>query len=329
MASTSRRSFLIKALIGGAITVGLVLFLLRYVQLDKLGQMLANPDWYYMAQGFALWLLLYLVRTVRFVLLAPRTPYLTMLCIASVHNFLLRLLPMRTGDLSYAFLLRRAGTAGLGQGLLGLLLLRLLDATTVVVLFGVALVMHQGSYQWDRWLGVGVAGGAAVLFIAVVLNLGRMLNLGLAMASWLARTTGLAARPRVEATLARIADAVASFAETSPWVILQVSGVTVVVWLLTFGAFFSIMRAFSMPVGFSQTVLGATAGVVVGFLPVGGLGSFGTLEAGWTAGFTAVGLQLEDAALSGFGVSLTTFAYASLMGLLGWIGLSRVSQRSE
>ena len=43
-----------------------------------------------------------------------------MLAIAAVHNLLLRILPLRTGDLSYAILVKRAGTAGLGGILMAL-----------------------------------------------------------------------------------------------------------------------------------------------------------------------------------------------------------------
>jgi uncharacterized membrane protein YbhN (UPF0104 family) len=100
-----------------------------------------------------------------------------------------------------------------------------------------------------------------------------------------------------------------------------------VLWLLTFGGFFAIMRSFSLPVGVSQTVLGSTAAVVTGFLPIGGIGNFGTLEAGWALGFALVGLEQEQAVASGFGVSLTTFSYAALLGLLGWIGLARAGGR--
>jgi hypothetical protein len=42
-----------------------------------------------------------------------------------------------------------------------------------------------------------------------------------------------------------------------------------------------------------------------------------------------VGLAHTHAVTSGFGVSIVTFGYAALLGLLGWIGLIMVSRRRE
>ena len=323
----SRRSFLIKAVLSLVITCALMLFLFRFIQLDQLQEMLAATDWTLMAAGLGIWILLYMARSARFVLLAPRTPYLHMLCIASVHNFLLRIMPMRTGDLSYGFLMKRAGTAALGEALLSLLLFRLLDATTVVLYFALSLAFHRGVYLWDRTTGILAAGVALVGFALVAMNQGRLLLWGTGTLRWLCRRVGLGERPLVHNALDRLEGSVDSFSQVGPRVILQVSGVSLVVWLLTYGTFFVIMRAFSMPVGVVQTVLGSTAAVVTGFLPIGGFGSFGTLEVGWTAGFFLVGLPESKAAASGFGVSIATFAYTALLGLVGWIGLMLANRR--
>ena len=326
---TSRRSFLIKAVVSIIITSALMLFLFRYIKMDQLQEMLAATRWNLMAVGLLMWVVLYMARSARFVLLAPRTPYLHMLSIAAVHNFLLRIMPMRTGDLSYGFLMKRAGNTRLGEALLSLLLFRLLDATTVVLYFAVSLASHKGVYLWDRSTGILAAVVALVGFALVALNLGRLLRRGTAILRRACELVGVARRPLVQKALKRLEESVGSFAQVSPKVILQVSGASLVVWLLTYGTFFVIMRAFSMPVGVVQTVLGSTASVVTGFLPIGGLGSFGTLEVGWTAGFFLVGLPESKAASSGFGVSIATFAYTALLGLVGWIGLTLISRRNS
>lgn len=326
---TNRRGLLVKAAVGLAITTGLVLFLLRYIDPRQVGQLLTSMDWLYCLTAFGIWLAMYLVRALRFVLLAPKTPFLTMLCIASVHNFLLRVLPMRTGEISYGLLVRRAGTAGLGESLLGLLLLRVLDATVVVVVFSVTLSVHRGIYLGDRRLGITVAAAAALLGIVVVMNLGRLLRAALGIARGGVRLLRLEGRETVKRSLARVEGSVKTFSEVGPRTTLAVAAVTVVLWLLTFSAFFAIMRGFSMPVGIPQTVLGSTAAVVTGFLPIGGIGSFGTMEAGWALGFVLVGLDREKAVASGFGVSLTSFVFAAILGLAGWIWLGVIGRRKS
>ncbi len=330
--NNSRRSFLIKAALSLLITSALMWFLFRFIKLDQLREMVAATDWTLMAAGLGMWVLLYMARSARFVLLAPGTPYLHMVCIAAVHNVLLRIMPMRTGDLSYGFLMRKYGTSQLGQALLSLLLFRLLDATTVVLYFAVSLIFHSGALrlkdggQLDRTTGILVAVAALVCFAVATMNLRRLLTWGTDLLRRICTVVGLVDRPAVKKALGKLEGSVDSFAHVSPRVILQVSGASLVVWALTYGTFFVIMRAFSMPVGLVQTVLGSTASVVTGFLPIGGFGSFGTLEVGWTAGFYLVGLPESKAAASGFGVSIATFVYTALLGLVGWVGLMLIKK---
>lgn len=328
-AGSNRRGFWIKAGLGLAITLFLLLFLLRYIDVEQIGKLLVSIRWSLYLVGLMVWGMMYLVRAVRFVILAPRTPYLTMLSITAVHNFLLRVFPMRTGDLSYAFLIKRTGTAGLGESLLGLLLLRILDATAVVVIFCMALAIHPGIFLGDRELGILLATGIGLVGIAGVVCLERLFRVALAGARGLTGWIGLAQRPKVQSLLSRADRSVDSFSKVGNRGIFKASAVTGVLWLLTFSAFFVIMRAFLIPVGISQTVLGATAAVVTGFLPIGGIGSFGTMEAGWALGFALVGLPQQIAIASGFGVSLTTFSYSVILGLLGWIGLTIIGKKSN
>jgi uncharacterized membrane protein YbhN (UPF0104 family) len=327
--SAKTRAFALKALVGVVITAALFYVLFRYVDLQQIGALLARTRWSLWLVGFGVWVLIYLGRALRFLLLAPRTPYLTMLAITAVHNFLLRLLPLRTGELSYALLVRRAGTAGLGESVIGLVLLRIIDSLTVVVLFAAALGVDRGTYLGDRRVGLAAAAVAVALGLVLVVALVPALRLALRVCATLARVLGLAQRGGVQRVLARAAGAIDGFAQLRPVAIVKISGVSVALWLLTFGGFFAIMRAFSMPVGVAQTVLGSTAAVVVGFLPIGGIGSFGTLEAGWALGFALVGLEQTRAVASGFGVSISTFAYGAVLGLLGWIGLAIIGKRTR
>jgi glycosyltransferase 2 family protein len=324
-----RRRLLLKTVVGTAVTVLLFAILLRYVHVSELVQLFSGARFSVLGLGFGLWLALYAMRALRFNLLAPRTPYSTMLAIASVHNFLLRLLPFRTGDLSYAFLVRRSGTAGLGESLIGLLLLRVLDSTTVIVIFVATLALDQSRFLGDRRAGMAFAVLAAALGVAVTLLLKPLLRLAFRVAERLARVVGLERRPVVRSLLDKVRGAIDDFAQLRLGIVLRIALVSVAVWLLTFTAFFAIMQAFSMPVSLAQTVLGSTAAVVTAFLPVGGIGSFGTLEAGWALGFVLVGLDKARAVASGFGVSITTFLYAAVLGLLGWLVLLLTSRSSR
>lgn len=312
-----------RVLLGLAVTTLLLALLARFVDLQTLEDLAASLTWGPVLLALVFWNLILVFRAWRFVLLAPRTPFATMLGIASVHSLLLRLLPLRTGELAYPLLVKRAGGAGLGESFLGIFLLRVVDATTVLIVFAVALSFHHGTYLGTRSTGLAMAAGAGLLGILAVLFLPRLFVISVRLLRWGLNLFSLGEHPRALRILDRFQGAARDFARLKTTTIGWLGLVSGAQWLLTFAAFFAIMRAFGLPVSFPQTILGATAGVVTGFLPIGGIGSFGTLEAGWALGFVLVGLPQESAVASGLGSSVLTLLMGVPAGVLGWLSLGR------
>lgn len=323
-----RSKLLFQAVVGLLISAGFVAILWPFLDGDQLWTMLREMRMDLAIYGLCMWVVLYMARALRFVLLAPRTPFATMLCVAAVHNLLLRLLPMRTGELAYAFLVRRAGTAGLGESLLGLVLLRLLDSTVVVLVFSAALALDSGGlYRGDRGLGLLAAALAAGLGLGMIFLLAPSLRLGLRGLRQLARGLGLDGKPLYIRGLDALDQAVTAFGQVRPRVLVLLAGATLCVWAMTFGAFGVLMQAFGVPVNLPQVILGSTLGIVTAFLPLSGIGSFGTLEAGWTLGFVLVGVDRGAAVASGFGISIMTFLYAAMLGLPAWVAFELLVRR--
>ena len=324
---------LLKAVVGLVITAALVWFLAGFVEPEQLRHMVQETCLDLCLVGLALWVLLYAARTVRFKLLAPKTPWLSMFCISALHNFFLRLLPLRTGDISWAFLIRRAGAAGLGESLLNLVLVRILDMLCVLVIFCLALAADlasaEGVYAGDRTSGLMLAGAASAVVLVIVLLLRRFFSLMFNIGNRLLELLGLQKKPTVARLWANVEQAVDSFTSVRPGVVWLATLASLANWVVMYAIFGVLLHAFGMPVNVSQTVLGATGGVVSGFLPIGGIGSFGTLEAGWTFGFVMVGLTRSQAVTSGFGVSVITFGYSVLLAAVTWPLLNWLARRGE
>jgi hypothetical protein len=53
--------------------------------------------------------------------------------------------------------------------------------------------------------------------------------------------------------------------------------------------------------------------VIANALPISGIGNWGTLEAGWAAGFLIVGLSKEKAIATGFGIHIIIFIVCALI----------------
>ncbi|MBK6846632.1 MAG: flippase-like domain-containing protein [Proteobacteria bacterium] len=322
-----RLRFAARATLGLAITALIFAALSHWVDWAQLAALRRQARWEVLALGFAVFVVLYALRATRFVLLAPRTPFAAMFCITALHNMLLRVMPLRTGDLAFAVLVQRARTAGLGESLLGLVLLRLLDATVVIVVFGVTLALNPTIYRGSAAIGLSVALLLTIAGVAVIVALPQLLRLGLRLIGALAHRSGLAERPRWQQRLARVRGAIEAHVGLPRRVIMMQALLTVGHWLLNYLIMLVILRGVGVSISPSQAILGGTASTVSGFLPVSGVGSFGPLEAGWALGFALVGLPPALAVATGFAFSAVTFVYTAMMAVPGWLLLGWTLRR--
>ena len=49
------------------------------------------------------------------------------------------------------------------------------------------------------------------------------------------------------------------------------------------------LLAFGLDISFFETVVGSVGGIIANLRPINGLGSFGTFELGWVAGYAVTG----------------------------------------
>ena len=305
-----------------ALSAGILAFLARQVDVDDVREVLVGADPAGLAVGLALYALLQAIRAVRYKLLAPAATMRVLVGAHCVHALLLRVMPMRTGELGFAWLMRRSGAAGFTESLVGVLLVRVLDLTSVLAVFCIALLLSSGTFAAGSAstagaVAVGAIAGLAPLYLQPLLALAhRVLHAVIG-------ATGLARFERVARGSRSLTSAVEGARRIPLSVLWQVMGLTVVQWGVSFALIAVLLHAMGLDVSIAQAVLGGTGSIFGGLLPLAGVGSFGPLEAGWSLGFAAVGVAAEDAIASSFGYSVISFVYAALVGALGWIGLPR------
>jgi len=97
---------------------------------------------------------------------------------------------------------------------------------------------------------------------------------------------------------------------------------SLVSWIMIFGMFYAFLRGFGIEISFLKVVFGSTIAVIANVLPISGIGNWGTMEAGWAAGFLMVGLSKEKAIATGFGVHIVAFVVCVMMGFICWVTLN-------
>jgi uncharacterized protein (TIRG00374 family) len=308
-----------RLLLGAAASLVLIALLVHLLDLAQLRALLARSDPRLLVAAFAMHAVNYLVRAVRLAVLLPRAPIGRLFAVTCVHHFLLRVVPLRAGELSFPILAQRTGLSGFGQGAVTLVLVRVLDMAVVALLFVGTLAVAGAGYQ-GRTLPTLLGAGGLVVGSALLLGFARPLSRwGLTMVKSAARVTGLSTRPWVARQLGRLEQAIEWFLTVSPAQLGGAALTSVLQWLLLFVMMYLLMGAFGVAVSLPQAILGGTGAAVAGILPVGLIGNFGTLEAGWALGFTLAGVAREVAVASAVGFSLATLVYSGVLAVGGWL----------
>lgn len=214
-----------------------------------------------------------------------------------VHNLLVNVLPLHGGDVSFPMLMKRYFSISLNRSVPGLLWLRYLDFHTLLLIALVAL-----------WLATDWAWVPPTAIAWVVLPV-------LTVLCWEASCRILERHDNQLSTT--VLDALQTLPR-SRTALLESWGWTALNWGFKITAFAWILTIFS-PIGFVESLLGATGGELSSILPLKMPASIGTYEAGVTAATTPLGVRFEHALAAGVNLHLFVLGVAIVSGLMTFL----------
>lgn len=220
--------------------------------------------------------------------------------LATVTNLANHVLPLRLGELVYVALSRSLLGIPLAQAAGVLLSIRVYD------LLGLTLLVLLGLTQAPAM--------AEQISLPLLLALIAFL---VAIASRLDLLFGLASR-LFRGELARAVREALPFAKQPRFVATSI-GYALVLWSVQAIGFGFLLQAFGIDVGAGSMVVATSVANLAAVLPLSVLGTFGAMEAGWTAGFVAMGVPGTLATTSGLAAHLVMVSASALMSL-GFLG---------
>lgn len=228
--------------------------------------------------------------------------------------------PARVGELALPWLLRRVTGRDLSAGVGTLLAARALDMAGLGLWAGWAILAIWG---WTEPLALLVAAGlvAPPLMLPMTLRVVHRLAVrclaprGCRGRRWARRSGRLTSGvTELQRRPGRLAAAVA--ASLAMWACL---------WALAW--FLLTAMGHRWPV--AEVVAGSAAASLSNLLPVNVIGNLGTLEAGWTAAFTALGVPVNVAAATGLASHLWALLFAAAYGAVAWVVITRRNPRES
>ena len=309
------------AIIRAALILAVLYGLTMNLQWGRVEQFLAQTNWREFWLIVSLYGVVQLIRTLRFYLLAPSTPFGKLCFVSALHVFYLRILPFRAGELAYAVLLKKHGLGSAGRGIAHLAFTRFQDMAVVgtIALLGIAFT-GTSAYGFSFYVGSGVI---ICISLACLIFLANMLGLAGALIHKVVPVFPGKAKEALRRLSLHLEEAGKQVSALSPQSRLTSTAITVALWAAAFGVMYYSMLAIGLSTPLGMLMLAGSITIVASFIPVGVVGTFGILEAGWVIGFSGSGATQEEAVAGAIVYSFSTLVAAGMFAFPSWLALSR------
>jgi len=309
-------------LIGAAIAVALLVVVLTIARPEAVWHLLLATEGRLLAVAALTSAAFLAVRGLRLQLLLEhgRLGWPRAILVAAAAQGAALFAPARTGELALPWLLKRNATHDFSSAVGTLLAARTLDLATLGLWCGAAILAVRGLTE-PAALAISVLLLAPIALLPFTLAAADRLALrllaprGVAGRRWARRVR------RVRRELERLRE--------RPARLLAAAVASVIMWGLQWGVAWVLLTAMGHRWPPATVVAGSTAASVANLLPFNLVGNLGTLEAGWTAAFTALGVPLEVAAATGLAAHLWGLIFAAVFGAIAWAALSLTSTRGD
>lgn len=312
---TKRRGLFILAFL---ITVLLVYILVKEAGFSNILSTLGTLPLSTLLLTLVLYVGIYLLRLLRFqVLLSKKIPFPSFFSIICVHNLANVVLPARTGELSYLYLLKKKYGVKGSESLATLTIARLGDLLSILLFFSLGVFFVQNLpatvHIVLQYFTAFMLSCLAVLTFLILFKY-KVKVLFEHCLTWLC----MEKIPFIVKLQHAIGDTLDFIKEkrTAHRLLLALL-FSLLQWLLMYAFTYTLVRALGMPASFPQVLVGSSLALVATILPVQGIMGFGTTEGIWTIVFLALGFEKTATIAAGFGVHVVSLLFSLLLGLWG------------
>ncbi len=301
-----------------AVGLALLVTVLAVAGPIRVVRLLGTTDLLWYAAAAGVYAVVATARGLRLALLAPIGPVRA--CqLGMVVQAAVQVVPARLGELSLPVLLRRESGLPFSAGAGILLTVRALDLAALGAWAGTAI-----GFRWGLGRPFILTASAALALPLIFLPL---------MASWADRLATLFLAPRGQVgrrwtRRVRRARSTLDLLRRRPWRLVWALALSLAGWGFLWISVWCLLRAIGHPMALDAVVLGTASATVAALLPVNVLGSFGTMETGWTAAFTALGVPVTTAAASGLAVHILSLLVTVVYGAVAFATMSSTRVRT-
>lgn len=303
-------------------TLVLVTILFQKLDFDRAAQMtgtISISHFLFITLFYGFYLVLTNIRA-KILIHSKKIGFLNLLSITGLHNMYNRILPFRTGEISYVYLLRERKNLPAAEGTATLIVARIFDYIMISFLFITCNFFLYKSLSSNMKIVTLIMSAFLFVSFGILLYLTILGNQAISAIETIISKLGLLKIKILRQIIIKGHEMVESFEIISSRKTYFLTFLaSFALWANMFFIHQSIMKGMGIDIGILSVIIGSTFAVLTNVLPIHGIAGFGTIEAGWTIGYMMLGYDKNVAISSAFLVHLLILFCALFYGLLGYI----------
>ena len=262
---------------------------------------------------------------------SPRISMIDLFLITLVRNAFNMVLPARTGELSYVYVLNRKFKFPVEIGFSTLILILIFDLVIVFSLIVISIIIVGiNKYSISSTTIILIAAGLLVILMVVLFYLSKIIGLLLRFFNFILSRYRIGRNKAVQFIYKKLVDINTNIELIQKRKIYwKVYLSALVIRVLKFTSYYFIIHAILKPEGFSFKdisfwiiFLGTVVAEISAVLPTHALAGFGTYEGAFALAFVILGFSKQISIIVGFNYHLIILLFSVILGLLAVIILS-------
>ena len=299
-----------KILITIIFTVLLLYLIFKKIDLQVTIETFKSINTFTILFPFFLYTLSHFFRGLRcYFILEKQVPFRKMINIVFVHNFFNSVLPLRLGELSYIYLLKKESIEGT-KSLFTLGVIRLFDLLSIFIFFSLALLFTTlNNSVFNIFM--------LISFLIILLVLILVIFFRTIIFNFIKNIHSSTKITFIQKALAKLIETLQHFGVLkSKKNLVYILITSILVWLFALSTGYFIVSPF-INISFFVVVIGLCFTMLTYILPIQGFMGFGTTEGAWALVLIFFGFSSELAIATGFIFHVLGLGYASLLGVFG------------
>ena len=304
-------------ILGLFISVAVIGLVLGNLDWDEVTGTFVNVNWGWMILAFIIYLINYMLRTLRFRILLglKEIPFQQLLGLTNLYGMYLYLLPAKSGEISYPILLKRFLGISYSNSIGTLIAARFFDLVSIGLFLPFVLFSYWNELpSWIRFSGL-------VCFILIIgTGVVAYFFVNYFKERWLVNQIDESQAgifSKVKVMVCRILQGLHSIQSRN--IYWQIMVLTVTIWLCVQLNFFFIVVGLGYSVSFFQIIVVSIIMVPLTILPLQGYANLGSHEAGWVAALSLFNIPQDHSLNIAVNSHIVLLSFVLMLGFLGFL----------